>query len=130
MSVKTEAMRLGDLLKYELERNYNREVVTILAGAGADRALILGQVLGKITASGKVKEIDFAGADGTENAYGILLYDCTAPNGVDAEGTAVVDGPAIIAKSALVWPAGATANQKATALGQLKAKGIKVLSEA
>lgn len=130
MAVKTEGNRLGDLVKFELEPNYNREVVTVLAGAGAERALKLGQVLGKVTASGKVKEIDFAAVDGSEAAYGVLLYDTTAPNGADAEGTALVDGPAVIAKSALIWPATATENQKNTALGQLKTRGIKALTEA
>ena len=46
MSVKTESNRLGDLVKYELEPNFNREIVTVLAGSGADRALTLGGARG------------------------------------------------------------------------------------
>jgi hypothetical protein len=75
--------------------------------------------------SGKVKQIDFAAADGADKAYGILVADVTAPNGVDAKGTAIVNGPAVVATNGLVWPAGATQAQKDAAIAQLKAVNIK-----
>jgi hypothetical protein len=124
--VISESNYLGDVLKFEVDNLYCREEVTVLAGAGATRELLVGTVLGKITASGKVKAIDFAAADGSEAAFGVLLYDVTAPDGADAVGVALVDGPAVVASNGLIWPAGATANQKATAIAQLKAAGIKV----
>ncbi len=49
MSVQTEGMRLGDWLKWEVENQYSRDVVTILAGSGAERALTTGMVLGRVT---------------------------------------------------------------------------------
>jgi hypothetical protein len=42
-------MRLGDWLKWEVENQYSRDVVTILAGSGAERALTTGMVLGRVT---------------------------------------------------------------------------------
>jgi hypothetical protein len=75
--------------------------------------------------SGKVKQIDFAATDGSDKACGVLCYDVTAPDGADAEGTAVVNGPAIVAANGLVWPAGATTDQKNAAIAQLKALHIK-----
>ena len=49
MSVLTERNYLGDWLKYEPENQYSRDIVTVLAGSGAERALLSGMVLGRIT---------------------------------------------------------------------------------
>jgi len=49
MPVLTEANRLGDWLKWEQENQYSRDIVTVLAGSGADRVLTSGMVLGRIT---------------------------------------------------------------------------------
>ena len=49
MSVLTESNRLGDWLKWEQENQYSRDIVTVLAGSGADRVLTSGMVLGRIT---------------------------------------------------------------------------------
>ena len=49
MPVLTEPPSMGDVLKYEVNPNYTREVVTLLAGLPYP----VGSVLGKITASGK-----------------------------------------------------------------------------
>lgn len=78
--------------------------------------------------SGKVTEIDFTAVDGSEDAYGFVIADYDA-SAADVNGVAIVRD-AIIAESALVWPAGATAAQKAAALAQLKAAGIVVRDEA
>ena len=40
MPVQTETKYLGDWLKFETENQYSRDVVTILAGSGAERALL------------------------------------------------------------------------------------------
>jgi hypothetical protein len=49
MPVQTERKYLGDWLKFEEENQYSRDIVTVLAGSGAERALLTGMVLGKIT---------------------------------------------------------------------------------
>ena len=49
MSVLTQGKYLGDWLKWEPESQYSRDVVTVLAGSGADRVLTTGMVLGRIT---------------------------------------------------------------------------------
>lgn len=71
----------------------------------------------------KVVPIDFSGDDGTQDAAGVLLDDVTAPDGVDAEGVAIVRN-AVISANQLVWPSGATAAQKAAALAQLAEAGV------
>ncbi len=49
MAVLSEGKYLGDWLKYEFDNQYSRDIVTVLAGSGAERALTTGMVLGKIT---------------------------------------------------------------------------------
>ena len=126
MATITEPPRLSTLIKLEEDQSYCREEVTVLAGNGADRELHLGTVLGRITASGKVVDLSLAGTDGSQTVYGVLVSNTTAPDGVDAEGVALVRGPAIVADSALICPAGATAPQKTTINSALIALGIVV----
>ena len=211
MAVQTEGKYLGDWLKWEQENQYSRDVVTVLAGSGAERALLNGMVLGRITkvaatgaavagntgngtitasptvgaaakpgvyrltciepatdagkftvedpdgiligvatvgvqftthltftiadgstdfaagdaftitvaaGSGKVKQVDFAAADGSDVACGILALDTTAPDGTDKSGVAIVRN-AIVSDNGITWPAGATADQKNGAIAQL-----------
>ena len=87
-------------------------------GVGAVIDITVTQAAG----SGKVVGLDLAAADGSADPYGVLLTNTTAPDGVDAAGVALVRGPAVLSKAALIYPAGATTNQKAaidTALGAL-----------
>ncbi len=72
--------------------------------------------------SGKIVEIDFTAVDGSQTAGGFVIaaYDASA---ADVEGVAIVRN-AIINADNLVWPAGATSDQKAAALAELKAAGI------
>ena len=116
---------LGDLLKYEAPNLYSREQVTVLAG----ELLPIGAVLGQVTASGKVKELDPAAADGSETAVGVLIAPQDALSGDQTDGL-MVSRHAIVADHALAWPAGITASQKVTAISQLKALGILVRSGA
>ncbi len=216
MSVLTEGMRLGDWLKWEVDNQYSRDVVTILAGSGSDRVLTTGMVLGRVTkgsavgaavagntgngtitaapavgqaakpgvyravciepatnggkfsvedpdgillgvatvgtefathltftiadgaadfasgdaftitvaaGSSKVKQIDFSATDGVNAACGLLTEAATAPDGSDRSAVAVVRN-AIVSANGVVWPAGATTDQKNAAIAQLKVLGI------
>ncbi len=120
MNLLTQPPSMGDVLKYEVNPNYTRETVTLLAGA----AYPVGAVLGRITASDKYKLATSAGTDGAETAAAVLLYavDATA---ADAPGIAVVRGPAIVSKAALVLDVTVDDAAKiATKHGQLTALGI------
>ena len=121
-----EPPRLSGLIKLEEDPSYCREEVTVLAGSGSDRVLTIGTVLGRLTATGKVVDLALTGTDGSQTVYGVLVTNTTAPDGVDAPGVALVRGPAIVADLALVYPAGATANQKATINTALAGLGIVV----
>jgi hypothetical protein len=73
----TQSYTLAAILKWEQENHYSRDQITVLAG----QTLVPGEVLGKVTASGKYAAIDFAAGDGTENAAGLSFstYDASAP---------------------------------------------------
>lgn len=117
----TQSKTLGDLLKYEASSLYSREAATIAAGQN----LQLGAVLGRKTADGKLYALDPAATDGTETAVGVLATDTDATL-IDRDDAILIARHAIVAKSALIWPAGITAPQKAAAEAQLVALGILV----
>lgn len=120
MSVLTQPPTMGDVLKYELNPNFTRETITLLAGTNYP----VGAVLGRITASGKMKLSTATGTDGAQNAAAVLLYDVDA-TAADATGIVVLRGPAIVSKAALVFDASVDDAAKTAAKhAQLTALGI------
>lgn len=122
MSVLTQPPSMGDVLKYELNPNFTREPVTLLAGT----TYPAGAVLGRVTASGAYTLSSESGTDGSEVAAGVLLYAVDA-TGADATGIALVRGPALVSKAALVVDASVDDAAKLAAKhAQLTALGIVV----
>ena len=100
MPVLTKSPTLGDLLKYELDGNYCREIVTLKAGT----SYALGAALGRITASGKYRlspAAEVTGDEGAEVASAVLIEAVDATVG-DRSGLVVARGPVIVSKAALV----------------------------
>jgi hypothetical protein len=123
MPVLTMAPTLGDLLKYELNANYCREVVTLKSGTN----YALGSVLGQITASGKYRlspNAEVTGDEGAETAVAVLIEAVDATDG-DMPGLIVARGPAIVSKAALVLDDSVDDETKTAAKhAQLSAAGI------
>jgi hypothetical protein len=120
MPVLTEPPSMGDVLKYEVNPNYTREVVTLLAGMSYP----VGAVLGRITASGKYKLATSGGTDGAQTASAVLLYPVDATL-ADAVGIVVARGPAIVSRAGLAYDATVDDGAKITTkIGQLAAAGI------
>ena len=120
MSVLTQPPTMGDVLKYELNPNFTRETVTLLAGTNYP----VGAVLGRITASGKMKLSTATGTDGAQNAAAVLLY-ATDATAADLNAVVIVRGPAIVSKAALVFDASVDdASKTAAKQAQLTALGI------
>jgi hypothetical protein len=121
MPTLTQAPNLGDLLKYEAPNLYSREPATVAAGQN----LPLGAVVGRVTATGKLAALDPSATDGTEVAAGVLgnAVDATL---IDREDAILIARHAIVARGALIWPAGLSAAQRAAAIAQLEARGILV----
>jgi hypothetical protein len=120
MPVLTEPPSTGDVLKYEVNPNYTREVITLLIGMPYP----VGSVLGKITASGKYTLSPATGTDGSQVASAVLLYAVDATL-ADATGIVVARGPAIISRAGLAYDSTVDDGTKIAAkLGQLAAVGI------
>lgn len=121
MPVITEGKNLGDLLKYEAPNLYSRDQVTV----GAGQNLPLGTVVGLVTATGKLKQIDPSATDGSQYAAGVLMQAVDATL-IDREDGLMLARHAIVADHALAWPAAITAAEKLAAILQLKSLGILV----
>ena len=120
MTVLRQPATMGDVLKYEVNPNFTRESVTLLAGTNYP----VGAVLGRITASGKYKLATSGGTDGAQTAAAMLLYSVDASD-ADGTGLVMIRGPAIVSKAALVFDTTVDdASKTATKHGQLTALGI------
>jgi hypothetical protein len=123
MPTLTMAPTLGDLVKYELNGNYNRETVTLKAGTSYP----LGAVLGRITATAKYRlspASPVTGEEGAETAVAVLIEAVDATAG-DAAGLVIARGPAIVSKAALVFDASVDQPaEKAAKHAELAAVGI------
>lgn len=120
MPVLTQPPSMGDLLKYELNPNYTRESVTLLAGTNYP----LGAVLGVVTASGKYTLSPATGTDGSEVAVAVLIEAVDASS-ADATGLVLIRGPALLSKAALVVDASVDdAAKLATKHAELVALGL------
>lgn len=120
MTTYTETNRVGDVLKREFDPLHNRETVTVAEG----QDLLCGTVLGKIT-GGNYTQLDTGVSSGEDVAAAVLLFDCDATD--DAKAAVVLKrGPAVVAASALIWPAGISGPDKSQALIELEALGIVV----
>jgi hypothetical protein len=116
---------LGDVLKYEAPNLYSRDIATVATG----QHLSIGAVVGRDPANGKLSSIDPTAEDASADAVGVLANDIDATV-ADRHDAVLIARHAIVAGHALVWPAGITAPQKATAIAQLHALGILVRTSA
>lgn len=127
MPALTEPKRYGEFIgEMAMGIGYHAELGTVITGQN----LVASTVLGQITASGKFTILNPSANDGSQNAAGILVGGKNGENRVnataaDTAGLIFKRGPAQVNLADLLWPNGITAPQKATALTQLMALGIK-----
>ena len=120
MTTLTEGPHPGDFLVWEVLRDYTRETITVASGAGK---LAPGTVLGKITTGGKYTGLVPAATNGSQNAAGILWAAIDATD-ADAASVVILRGPAIVNRSEIILPEGATEAQINAAITALAALGI------
>ena len=116
-----ELNNLGDLLKYEADQRFSRERVTLASGQN----LALGTVIAIDDATDQITQLDQDAITSVNKAAGVLLDACDATSAANPDAL-IVARQAIVARNAVVWPAGITAPQQALAEAQLKALGILV----
>lgn len=114
-SIKTDS----DIVKDEGKNRFSRDTDTLASGSGA---VIVGTVLGQVTASGKFKPLAPAASDGTQTAAAVILQysDATSAD----QSVVNLKRRAQVVLQALVWLTGITDTQKSAAIAQLKALGI------
>lgn len=127
-------VRLGNIIQHEygVEIGHCRETVTVNDAAGG--AYVIGQVLGKVTATGKYTVLNPAATDGSENFAGIFIGQdgqldpdhITVAAATDTPVVVLWRGPVGVGKKYLLWPAGITDTQKTAAYAQMEAVGFKV----
>ena len=125
MSIE-ENNRLGDLLKYEADKNYCRETMTVVEGQN----LKMGTVVGVITESDKAKIVSISPeeSDGSDSAFGVLLEDVDATSG--DKKALVVARDAIVASDYVVFPTEASTDQKKKITTDLEKRGIVIRKSA
>ncbi len=118
MTTYTEPKYLSDVLLVEVAHGWTKQNVVLSA---TTVTLGIGVVLAKL-ATGEYAPIDLAATDGTEKAVAVLATE--AKVSAATQKTVVIARGATVAKNQLIFPAGATEPQIATALGELEALGI------
>ena len=118
MTTYTEPKYLSDVLLVEVAQGWTKQNVVLSA---TTVTLGIGVVLAKL-ATGEYAPIDLAATDGTEKAVAVLATE--AKVSAATQKTVVIARGATVAKNQLIFPAGATEAQIATALGELEALGI------
>ena len=121
-----ENNRLGDLLKYEADKNYCREVMTVASGQN----LKMGTVVGIKSATEEIKSVSISEEeiDGSDSAFGVLLEDVDATSA--AKKALVIARDAILASDYIVFPNDATADQKKKITKDLEKRGIVIRKSA
>ena len=126
MNVINQALDLGDLIKYEDDSlNYSRDVVTVEAGQN----LPLGCIVGRVTTTGKVKQLDPGAEDGSHLPVGILL-DAVDATLIDREDALILARHGVVASKAVVWPVEISNAQQAAITSQLASLGILIRQSA
>lgn len=118
---------LSNLVKHEYGADYAycRELVTVNDAAGT---LVVGQILGQVTAGGKFKRAVETAADGSKVAAAIVASEKVIPGTTDTQVLVYVRGPMGVSKGGLVLDATYNdAAKKQAVYDALSAKGVQVL---
>jgi hypothetical protein len=120
--VVEEGKNLADVLNFEIDKNYCREVVTVASGQNLKLGTVVGIVAG--TGAAKIVSVDPEEEDGSDVAVGIILEDANATSG--AKNAVIVTRGATVLEEGVVFPNGATDAQKKKIIKDLDARGILV----
>jgi hypothetical protein len=127
MLIATDTLRFSNTVKHEYEPalGFCRESVT--ANEASVKTYAIGTVLGKVTATGKYKVAVATATDGSEVAAAVVVEDKAVAATTDTKVLALVRGPAIVGKAALVLDASFDLQaEKDAVYAALAAKGILV----
>ena len=117
--------RTAAFLVSEGQGTISREQEMIAGGSGKIKP---GTVLGKVTASGKLKPLAPAANDGTQNAAAILYEGCDTGKDDGAEDVrrTIIARHAEVHGAMLLWPDGIADAKKKAAVEKLAGLGIVI----
>lgn len=101
----------------------NHPPVSMAALLVKGKKYLAGEVLGRVTANGKIKALDAAADDGSEHAIAVLAGDVDA---TESDEPCIIYVHAELIDAGLIWPEGITAVQKDAAILKLQALGLYV----
>lgn len=115
----------SDVVKHEYEPSIAFCRERLVANEATATTYEIGTVVGKVTATGKLKRQDAAAADGSETAIGVVVERKALLAATDTPVLVAVRGPMIVNKAMLVVGAGTdTAAEKQAVYDSLAAKNI------
>lgn len=126
--IATETQKLSNTVKQELwpDLAYCRVVAT--ANEAAAKTYKIGDVLGKVTADGKVKLAVETADDGSKDFYAICLEDKTVAATTDTKVLVAVRGPMSVNKAGVFLDATYDNDtKKGVVYAAMEAVGIQVL---
>jgi hypothetical protein len=121
MTVFTEGRHAAEFVLNEDGGSLSRDTIEI----DESQDIVPGEVLGKVTASGKYLVLNPTATDGSEKAAALPLYGAKTGLG-ESTKIAGITRLAKVNGKLLTWPVGITAEQKAAAISQLGEKHIAV----
>lgn len=104
----------------------NGEIALTLGDGGTDFAVGDGFTVTVSEGTVKLQALDLDAVDGSQTVRGVCLRDTTAPDGSDAKVLYLARGPAVLLRDELVYPDGASTDEKAAIDAALLALGIVV----
>ena len=128
MQIATELQKLSNTVKQELwaDLGYCRDVVTV--NEAAAKTYKIGDVLGKVTATGKGKLAVETAVDGSKVFYAIVLEDKAVATTTDTKVLVAVKGPMSVSKAGVYLDATYDNDtKKNVVLDAMKAAGIQIL---
>lgn len=128
-------IRLGNILQGEFGGHIGYQRKTVVVNEAAAVEYKLGEVLGKVTATGKYVRLTAGATDGSQNFAGVFIGtddaynpdNLSVPATTDTNAVIVYRGPAGIFSQALRFKSGTTQNQKNAVYAQIDAAGFKVI---
>lgn len=129
--IATETQRLSNTVKREYGEDtaYCREVV--VANEAAAKTYKIGDVVGLVSATSKVKLAVETAVDGSKAFYGIVMEDKTVPATTDTKVLVAVRGPMTVSKSGVYLDSTYDNDTKKNVVyAAMEAKGIQILNAA
>ena len=126
--IATDTLRFSNTVKYEFHpaQEHCRDALTV--NEAAIKTYAIGAVLGRVTATGKLKLAVETAVDGSKVPAAIVLDDYSIAATTDTVVKVLARGPAGVSKGALILDATYNdATKLAAAYAAIEALGIKIL---